>query len=65
MQAMRNLLDMWYCSEFETIFKHLLLLQGTLQTFRRQQNEPSNPSIFCQILSFEFFTQSESMGSVT
>ena len=27
--------------------------------------EPSNPSIFCQISSFEIFTQCESMGSTT
>ena len=34
-------------------------------TFRRAQNEPSNPSIFGQMLSFEIFTQSESIGSTT
>ena len=33
--------------------------------YRRLQIEPSNPSIFCQILSFEIFTQSESIGSTT
>ena len=32
---------------------------------QRPLNEPSNPSIFCQILSFEIFTHSESMGSTT
>ena len=32
---------------------------------RRAQNEPSNPSIFGQMLSFEIFTQSESIGSTT
>ena len=33
--------------------------------YRRAQNEPSNPSIFGQMLSFEIFTQSESIGSTT
>ena len=36
----------------------------TVPRNRRPLNEPSsNPSIFGQILSFEIFTQSESMGS--
>ena len=38
---------------------------GPMFTIRRAQNEPSNPSIFGQMLSFEIFKQSESIGSTT
>ena len=34
-----------------------------LLIIRRAQDEPSNPSVFGQMLSFEIFTQSESIGS--
>ena len=55
------------------VSKTVFLIESIVRTsqpmnqyiYRRAQNEPSNPSIFGQMLSFEIFTQSESIGSTT